>query len=287
MINNIEELTVGLGGFTLLQAPTMTGIQMMSYVITSPSGKVLVIDGGNVGDEVFLYNEIIAKGGYVDMWIISHCHVDHYSALVEIMENYDDIQIKKICYNFPPQEWVDKIEPQEKAHNDRIYALFERCSDLCQIVHDGECFDFEGAKIEILNDPMKFVLSSKELSNDNLTVNDSSLVWRITFPTGKTSLFLGDLGPIAGNDLAGRYKNSLKSDMVQMAHHGQNGVEENVYQYIRPDVCLWAAPMWLYNNDLGQGFNTHCFKTIEVREWMKKLGVQHHVVEGEGTSLIK
>ena len=71
-----------------------------------------------------------------------------------------------------------------------------------------------------------------------------------------------------------------------MAHHGQNGAGENVYQRIRPTLCMWTAPLWLWNNDAGQGFNTHFFKTVTVRTWMEKLGVTMHAVEGEGPALI-
>ena len=71
-----------------------------------------------------------------------------------------------------------------------------------------------------------------------------------------------------------------------MAHHGQNGVDENVYQLIYPKVCMWTAPLWLWNNDRGGGFNTCHYKTVIVRGWMEKLGVHHHVVEGDGPAII-
>ena len=37
---------IGLGGYKILQAPNMTKTQMMSYLITTPNGKLIVIDGG-------------------------------------------------------------------------------------------------------------------------------------------------------------------------------------------------------------------------------------------------
>lgn len=283
----MKEICVDLGGFTILQAPNMTETQMMSYVLTSPSGKVLVVDGGNPGDADYLRQELLARGGHVDLWLLTHCHDDHYSALLEIDAAPCGVTIEKICYNFPPQEWVDAVEPGEKPHNDRIYAYLAAHSALTQVVCEGDVLDFDGMQVEVLNDPLDFQQFTEPSANLGSSVNDTSLVFRFTFPNGKTALFLGDLGLRAGNILAERYGTALKSDIVQMAHHGQNGAGENVYELIRPEVCLWTAPIWLWNNDRGKGFNTHHYKTVIVRGWMETLGVRHHAVEGEGPVIIR
>lgn len=282
----MKTIETGLGGFTILQAPNMTQRQMMSYVLTSPSGKVLVVDGGNTGDADYLRQEIWVRGGHVDLWLLTHCHDDHYSALLEIMNNPHGVTVEQVCYHFPPQSWVDCVEPLRKPKNDQIYAFLEQHRIFCPLIFEGDILDFDGMKIEVLNDPLVFQQFSEPSPNNGPSVNDTSLVYRFTFPNGKTALFLGDLGLRAGNLLAKRYGEALKSDIVQMAHHGQDGVGENVYQLIRPKVCMWAAPMWLYNNDRGEGFNTHHYKTVQVRGWMEALGIRHHAIEGEGPAII-
>ena len=62
-----------------------------------------------------------------------------------------------------------------------------------------------------------------------------------------------------------------------MAHHGQNGVEEEFYQAIRPEWAFWPTPKWLWDNTpyLGGEAGTGPFKTPEVIEWMKKLGTKN------------
>ena len=61
----------------------------------------------------------------------------------------------------------------------------------------------------------------------------------------------------------------------------------DVYQAISPSACLWCTPDWLWNNDAGLGYNTHCFKTIEVQGWMEKLGVKTHYVTKDGDQTIE
>ncbi len=74
---------------------------------------------------------------------------------------------------------------------------------------------------------------------------------------------------------------------MQIAHHGQNGVTKQFYEAVNPKGCLWGTPDWLWNNDIGQGYNTHSYKTIEVRGWMTELGVKEHYIMMNGTQILE
>ena len=79
----------------------------------------------------------------------------------------------------------------------------------------------------------------------------------------------------------------MKADYVQMAHHGQHGVTKEFYEAVAPTGCFWCAPDWLWNNDAGLGYNTHCFKTVEVQGWMEELGVKEHYILMNGTQIVE
>jgi len=277
----MKTLDIGLGGYSILQAPNMTNTQMMSYIIRTPNGKNIVIDGGRPGDAKYLRKKIGEYGNHVDMWLITHCHDDHFCALMEILKDQQDMTIEKIYYNFPTRDWLNKIEPIDV--NNEFIDIIESRSDLFFVVKQYDELEIDGINISVLNDPLAL---TKETDTKGIGINDTSVVFRFTFPNKKTALFLGDLGLRAGDLLEEEYGDELKSDIVQMAHHGQDGAGENVYKRIRPEVCMWTAPMWLWNNDAGKGFNTHTFKTVIVRGWMEKLGVKLHAIEGEGPAVI-
>lgn len=285
---------IGLGGYKILQAPNMTKTQMMSYLITTPDNKLMVIDGGVSGDAEYLTEKIHQLGSVVSMWIITHMHYDHFEALVEILKQPDmnGITVEKLCYNFPPAQWVNQAEPRFAGVNKVFYELLPKFRHITQIVEEGDVYNVDGIVIDVMKIPNDYNDYDTAYTGGS-TVNDTSIVFRLTFPNGKTALFLGDLGFRAGNRLAERYKEKLKSDIVQMAHHGQNGVGENVYRWIHPKICMWTAPMWLYENNmwfydpkLENEFNSHHFKTVTVRRWMDKLGVTMHAVEGKGPAWI-
>ena len=55
----------------------------------------------------------------------------------------------------------------------------------------------------------------------------------IKMETKKNSiLFLGDTGVESGNKLLDNQKEKLKVNILQMAHHGQQGVSKEIYEYI-------------------------------------------------------
>ncbi len=119
----------------------------------------------------------------------------------------------------------------------------------------------------------------KELLYDDFG-NNISCVLRMTVG-GKNVLFLGDLAEPGGivlrsyhdaNSANGNNYFSLKSDMVQMAHHGQTGVPKTVYEAIDPDICLWPTPDWVYTAG-----STSTLSTYYTRRWIAELGAENYV----------
>lgn len=88
-------------------------------------------------------------------------------------------------------------------------------------------------------------------------------------------MILGDLGVEAGDKLLKLQGDKVRADMVQMAHHGQNGAERRVYEAIGAKYALWPTPDWLWTNTInpaepGKG----PWKTLEVRQWMEALNTK-------------
>ena len=95
----------------------------------------------------------------------------------------------------------------------------------------------------------------------------------VKFPQRKV-LFLEDLAVEGGRRLVADYGARLQCDIVQMAHHGQDGVERAFYEVVRPKICLYNAPDWLWDCDNDGGKGSGQWKTLETRRWMEELGAQ-------------
>ena len=108
----------GKGGakFTLWQLPSQTPSpcpeldhqQMLSYVVQTADGKLIVVDGGNTDDGLYLKNFLADRGSHVDSWFITHTHRDHTDALSWILSNQDNLVIDEIYAAVPPSEWIQQ-----------------------------------------------------------------------------------------------------------------------------------------------------------------------------------
>lgn len=256
--------------FTLWQLPEQTRSQMMSYVILTTGGRIVVIDGGMSGDAPYLKEFLASLGNHVHYWFITHPHPDHVDALTEILRDPGELKIEKVYGSLPDEEWVKTMSPTGlgslQAFHNSLRERGKHCAELLL----GTEFWIDSMKVEVLG------VKNPEIHGNAL--NNSSLVLRMS-DKGKSVLFLGDLGIEGGKKLlAGKYGGRLKSDYVQMAHHGQNGVGEDVYKAIGASYCLWPTPIWLWDNDKGKGKGSGPWRTLEVREWMEKMNIKRHYV---------
>lgn len=255
--------------------------QMLSAILQSESGATVVIDGGWEEDGDALVEAIKSKGGHVDAWLLTHPHSDHVGAFRYILENRrDEISIDKIYYSFAPLEWYEEVEPEEAG---RVAGrLMEQLSGLpedmvCDSIGKGYEINVGDLTITVLNDRYK-------LSSD--PVNNSSIAY-LAEVEGERILFLGDMGYDGGFQLLKDAGKNIKADIVQMAHHGQNGVDKKVYRAISPRVCLWPTPRWLWDNDAGQGYDSGSWRTLETRAWMKSMGVKENYCTKDGDIVLQ
>ena len=258
--------------FTLWQLPSQGPTQMMSYVIKSAGGKVLVVDGGMTCDGAYLREFLEERGGHVDGWFITHPHQDHLNALTWILSNPGDLEIGKIYASFPSLEWLRKYEGGTAKTLECFLTALEHTDRNHTELNRGDIFDFDEIHIEVLS-----------VSNTHITfnaVNNSSVVMRFSDPT-KSILFTGDIGVEAGDNILETVEHQkLKAVYVQMAHHGQGCAGKNFYEVVDPVYCLWPTPLWLWDNNNGGGKGSGPWGTLETRKWMEELNVKSNYVSG-------
>jgi len=266
--------------FTLWQLPNQTHSQMLSYVLRTTGGKLVVIDGGTTGDAAYLKGFLAALGNEVEVWFISHPHSDHVEAITAILNDpANQVRVKTFYASLPDLDWIRKHCPAEdtKSTADLLDALKKAGHKLVDVPLGAE-YKIDDLRIEVL------AVRNPELTHGGL--NNSTMVIRVE-DAGKSVLFLGDLGSKAGQKLLGSpYGKRVHADYVQMAHHGQQGVDETFYKAVGAKYCLWPTPRWLYENDSGKGRGSGHWDTLNVREWMSKLGIKKHYLMIDGLQRI-
>lgn len=250
-------------GTAMTMLSSQGGAQMLSSVIRSNNGSLVIVDGGWEADGGYLVEHIKANGGVVDAWLITHPHSDHAGALYDILKNRsDEIEINRIYYSFAPVSWYEEVSPKDV---NMVRNLVEELDKLPEDKLRGDI----GKDYKIMVDNLRITAMNDRYQLETDPVNNSSITYMVD--TGKKKvLFLGDMSYDGGARLARESGDSLKADIVQMAHHGQNGVGKSVYQSIAPRICLWPTPQWLWDNDNGGGYNSGSWRTIETRSWMEQ-----------------
>lgn len=290
-----SEQPMGDGKTVLYQVAREELSLMMCYVIKTRNNKLIVIDGGIDGHgknaEVYLLDVLKDIQGTekpeIEAWFFSHIHPDHVNEFRKMVDSKKgQFTVNKIYFHFPTREFMQRTSPSALALSEQFGRAFNELKGLN--AYELYVPPMVGYKIQIDNVTFEILQVPDNETTAN-AINNSCMVFRMT-AEGQTVLFLGDLGVEGGVRLLNTYRDALKSDMVQMAHHGQAGVDKDVYEAIDPKVCLWPTPIWVWENKDSNGVEGNGpYQTTEVRKWMfEDLGVKHHFVTGlSGTQAIE
>ena len=259
-------------GDKLYMLPSVTLVQCMGFVLAG-KGDVIGVDSCTQNEAGELEELVLGLGGRVHCWFLTHGHFDHIEGVIELLRR-GKVQIDCVCYRFPPLDYIERVE---KAEN-RV----ARVADLEAELKKHGIKVIRPQKGEWISVGHFKVLPLSDGSPVAETLNPSSVVYRVE-TSGQSVLFLGDMDWRAQDKILKEFPEEIKCPVVQMAHHGQQGVTEEFYQAVQPKVALWCTPEWLWNNDIGAGFNTGPFKTLETRSWMEKLGTINYRFEKQIT----
>ncbi|MBQ9544111.1 MAG: MBL fold metallo-hydrolase, partial [Clostridia bacterium] len=221
------------------------GIFGMSYVVQTDDGSTVVVDGGfNKDDAEYLFEYLKKVTGrekpVVDAWFITHNHADHTYCFMSMADNHAaDIEVKKVVFCFLSDEFYKNCQEATVAERHRFADCIEKLGS--QIIEPvpGDVFNFGSARIEILYTARQLPVVDGGRGNE---LNDTSLVFRL-YAEGQSVLFLGDVQKAADDVMIALYGKSLKSDVVQLAHHGEFSSTAEFYSYVDPDIVLWPMDM--------------------------------------------
>lgn len=220
----------------------------MSYVIQLADGSFIVMDGGlyNAEDAQYLYEflaEKTPKGQQITItaWMFSHPHIDHIELATYFIQKYAaDVIIQSFLYQFPDCGRLGKLYEGDERVKDDVALLEERiasCYPYATVytLHTGQTYFFNGAEIDI-------IFTAEDIyPHKPDSYNDLSAAWRVKFNNGTTFLVLGDCFSFSCQEMANIYGNYVKSDILQVAHHGLIGGNKELYQLVDPQVCFWAT----------------------------------------------
>ena len=257
-----------------------------SIVIQLEDGSFLLIDGGQGKEQYYskdsstLWNFLSSKAPAGEKpritWLVTHIHMDHRNLFQQFIPAYKDkIDLELVVWNMPDFNEIDaKYAPDwQEGENKPAKNYVTSVNTLTNIIktnfprtpiytcHTGEKLYLPGCEVEFL------VCHEDYYLNNFRWINDTSLTCRITMQ-GKTMMVFGDTTHSVSNAIiTPAYGNYIKSDILQLAHHGNGEGTLATYKATDPDICLWSsvksrfdtlketgdANIWLYASSGNNG----------------------------------
>ena len=210
----------------------------LCLVFRLEDGRFIIVDSGATVKSVNLLYRTLQKlhvnEGKITVaaWILTHPHGDHTGGFQYLSKTAlkNQIVVENIIHHFASDAQHEAIKTAGTSANARLAMKRFSGANIIK-AHSGQVIQAGGAEVEML-----FTYADMEpMVLDQM--NTTSLIFRVTVQ-GNSVMVLADTTSRAINHIYKVYGNYLKSDMVQLAHHGVNG-GVLLYQAIDADVVLW------------------------------------------------
>jgi hypothetical protein len=256
--------------YNTIASPSLTMVEIdntgygggMCFIYKLSNGKFFVVDSGvnktsaRGSSAQWIYKTLKELAGseqiVVAGWLITHVHSDHLGGLYDMSMDSEITQnliIEQLIHNEPADEVTKELDNLTDSSANKIWAWMNPITEAFNIksvikAHPGQILYYADAKVTVLAS-QDVTLDIKESLKDS---NDVSVVTQIEF-NGKKILMLGDAIKNENAFLARVYGSALKSDVLQVTHHGLNesgadtaeGNPNSVNQLCAPKITLWPA----------------------------------------------
>lgn len=196
-----------------------------SIFILTPSGKKMLIDGGDKYGGKFGAVPFLKKNGinHLDIVVPSHPHADHAGGLPEVLKTFK----------------VDTVLDSGQAHTPNFYknflALIEKNRVKYKVVRAGDILDFKDGVVANILGP-----SEPLLDGTNSDANNNSIVMKLVYKDF-SMLFVGDAEKEAEERLLSAGVD-LESDILKVGHHGsKTSTSPNFLEAVNPKIAVISS----------------------------------------------
>ena len=202
------------------QAPEAEDKPGDCMILTSPEGKIMVLDSGHPLSIDYVTAALDAMGvAKIDYLVASHPHIDHIGGFAALMDRYEigAVYTSELKYTSSSyyRAYMDAIDKKNIQH---------------VILKEGDTLDFgEQVKVNVYNPTEEAALVPEDQKNKTEFINNQSLALKFTF--GESTIMLaGDLYVGGEKAVVARWGEALDCDVMKANHHGANTSSSKVWR---------------------------------------------------------
>lgn len=279
--------------FMIIRPNNVTNTNGVSLAMRLCDGSLIVVDGGmheyndvtGKDDADNMFDALVALSGEkkprIAAWFFTHSHDDHTDCFIRFAAKYAPmVKLERLVYNFAGNSSLSSRYISYQTKIEKVATFFG--PDVRKIqAHTGEELHIRDAKIEILTSMDDFYPKSLLIVGvqtfpqpynkphafpaHGSYFNDTCIIFKVTLG-GQTLTVLGDATFIQADRLVDMYGDYLKSDFMQLAHHGSYGGSVQLYSTISPDVVLWTSSMDRFIERIRISLNSALAERIGAKE---------------------
>ncbi|MBE6690730.1 MAG: hypothetical protein E7590_05550 [Ruminococcaceae bacterium] len=239
----------------------------LAYIITLEDGSFIIFDGGigtgtnkldnkdrlwnvlnSLYKKVFGTEPTAAKPIHVRAWMLTHEHSDHMNVFIQFLKTYgkrSNFRFDNFLFNATSDsEQINSNNPQSSVRKgleglkSSVNGGFKYLK-----VHTGQKFYFANCEVDIMGTHEDTYPKKLEYFNNSTTTFKTVLTSTDNAGNKTTTdcIWLGDLERIGSRRLRAMWGENMKADQVQIAHHGGNGVEADLYTLIDAELIWWPT----------------------------------------------
>ena len=252
----------------------------LSMVFRLGDGTFMVVDGGfNREQDAYAVLKFIRENTpkgmkpTISAWFMTHAHPDHHNMFAkQFAVNYQHIvDIKALIFN-PPSNAINNSKNDDGKKEGGEYQKIinvAKAIDGCEIIraHVGDRYYIGDAVVDML------YTVDHQYPTVFTYYNTCSMIFSVKLG-GQRVMVTGDGANVSFNKIAKMYGESLKSDFVQVAHHGYttgvaNGSATAImeaYKHMAPSVVLYPNGEPGYKSTIGNVYNSYLVSLPSVKE---------------------
>ncbi len=253
---------------------------LMCFMFRLSDGRYIVIDGGTGDNSVASFSsalyakmleQAVDKNNIViAAWFITHAHGDHYGGFRSFLANYSTkVKIESILFNFP------SVADSKVANDETIKDYSSILGSISSYypktpvykIHTGQQYNIADALVEVYYTHEDFVAKGRTIASVKNNWNNTSCIFSVDI-AGQRFMFLGDCQETGNNLTAAIYGSYLKSDFVQIAHHGGVGGTRAIYTAVDADVAFFTTSDELVGVYINKwDYNYHLVSNLHLKEY--------------------